>query len=90
MQIEGLKGELAYLKQNHEEEISALRGQHPSSQTEELNREVAGHTEQLQIIKTEVTDLPLTLLGLKINLQSQFSIKPPWRNRRLSLEPSWH
>nr|CAI9700818.1 unnamed protein product [Rangifer tarandus platyrhynchus] len=116
MQIEGLKEELAYLKKNHEEEISALKGQVGgqvsvevdsapgidlakilsdmrsqyevmaeknrkdaeawfTSQTEELNREVAGHTEQLQISKTEVTDLRRTLQGLEIELQSQLSMK---------------
>ncbi|XP_016070592.1 PREDICTED: keratin, type I cytoskeletal 19 [Miniopterus natalensis] len=116
MQIEGLKEELAYLKKNHEEEISALRGQVGGqvsvevdsapgidlakilsdmrsqyevmaeknrkdaetwfiSQTEELNREVAGHTEQLQMSKTEVTDLRRTLQGLEIELQSQLSMK---------------
>eukprot|EP00069_Balaena_mysticetus_P003666 bmy_16714T0 len=46
-----------------------------TSQTEELNREVAGHTEQLQISKTEVTDLRRTLQGLEIELQSQLSMK---------------
>lgn len=45
-----------------------------SLQTEELNREVAGHTEQLQISKTEVTDLRRTLQGLEIELQSQLSM----------------
>ncbi|XP_006094999.1 keratin, type I cytoskeletal 19 [Myotis lucifugus] len=116
MQIEGLKEELAYLKKNHEEEISALRGQVGgqvsvevdsapgidlakiltdmrsqyevmaeknrkdaeawfTSKTEELNREVAGHTEQLQVSKTEVTDLRRTLQGLEIELQSQLSMK---------------
>ncbi|KAM7068494.1 keratin, type I cytoskeletal 19 [Molossus nigricans] len=116
MQIEGLKEELAYLKKNHEEEISALKGQVGGqvsvevdsapgidlakilsdmrsqyelmaeknrkdaeawfiSQTEELNQEVAGHTEQLQIRKTEVTDLRRTLQGLEIELQSQLNMK---------------
>ncbi|XP_008143409.2 keratin, type I cytoskeletal 19 [Eptesicus fuscus] len=116
MQIEGLKEELAYLRKNHEEELSALRGQVGgqvsvevdsapgidlakilsdmrsqyevmaeknrkdaeawfTTQTEELNREVAGHTEQLQISKTEVTDLRRTLQGLEIELQSQLSMK---------------
>ena len=116
MQIEGLKEELAYLKKNHEEEMSVLKGQVGGqvsvevdsapgidlakilsdmrsqyeviaeknrkdaeawfiSQTEELNREVAGHTEQLQISKTEVTDLRRTLQGLEIELQSQLSMK---------------
>ncbi|XP_066220311.1 keratin, type I cytoskeletal 19 [Saccopteryx leptura] len=116
MQIEGLKEELAYLKKNHEEEISALRVQVGgqvsvevdsapgidlakilsdmrsqyevmaeknrkdaeawfTSQSEELNREVAGHTEQLQISKTEVTDLRRTLQSLEIELQSQLSMK---------------
>ncbi|KAL4673015.1 hypothetical protein H8957_009262 [Semnopithecus entellus] len=116
MQIEGLKEELAYLKKNHEEEISVLRGQVGgqvsvevdsapgtdlakilsdmrsqyevmaeqnrkdaeawfTSRTEELNREVAGHTEQLQISRSEVTDLRRTLQGLEIELQSQLSMK---------------
>ncbi|XP_036263649.1 keratin, type I cytoskeletal 19 [Pipistrellus kuhlii] len=116
MQIEGLKEELAYLRKNHEEEISALRGQVGgqvsvevdsapgvdlakilsdmrsqyeimaeknrkdaetwfTTQTEELNREVAVHTEQLQVSKTEVTDLRRTLQGLEIELQSQLSMK---------------
>ncbi|KAI5219265.1 keratin, type I cytoskeletal 19 [Manis pentadactyla] len=116
MQIEGLKEELAYLKKNHEEEISALKGQVGGqvtvevdsapgvdlakilsdmrsqyevmaeknrkdaeawfiSQSEELKQEVAGHTEQLQISKTEVTDLRRTLQGLEIELQSQLSMK---------------
>ncbi|XP_023985840.1 keratin, type I cytoskeletal 19 [Physeter macrocephalus] len=116
LQIEGLKEELAYLKKNHEEEISVLKGQAGgqvsvevdsapgidlakilsdmrsqyevmaeknrkdaeawfTSQTEELNREVAGHTEQLQISKTEVTDLRRTLQGLELELQSQLSMK---------------
>ncbi|XP_017509558.1 keratin, type I cytoskeletal 19 [Manis javanica] len=116
MQIEGLKEELAFLKKNHEEEISALKGQVGGqvsvevdsapgvdlakilsdmrsqyevmaeknrkdaeawfvSQSEELKQEVAGHTEQLQISKTEVTDLRRTLQGLEIELQSQLSMK---------------
>ncbi|XP_012893394.1 PREDICTED: keratin, type I cytoskeletal 19 [Dipodomys ordii] len=116
MQIEGLKEELAYLKKNHEEEISALRSQVGGqvsvemdstpgtdltkilsdmrsqyevmaekyrkdaetrfiSQTEELNREVAGHTEQLQAHTSEVTDLRRTLQGLEIELQSWLSMK---------------
>ncbi|XP_045344806.1 keratin, type I cytoskeletal 19 [Leopardus geoffroyi] len=116
MQIEGLKEELAFLKKNHEEEVSALRGQVGgqvsvevdsapgidlakilsdvrsqyevmaeknrkdaedwfTSQMEELNQEVAGHTEQLQMSKTEVTELRRTLQGLEIELQSQLSMK---------------
>uniref|UniRef100_A0A8C7AVN1 Keratin, type I cytoskeletal 19 n=1 Tax=Neovison vison TaxID=452646 RepID=A0A8C7AVN1_NEOVI len=116
IQIESLKEELAYLKKNHEEEISVLRGQVGGqvsvevdsapgidlakilgdmrsqyevmaeknrkdaeawfiSRTEELNREVAGNTEQLQISKSEVTDLRRTLQGLEIELQSQLSMK---------------
>ncbi|NXY16218.1 K1C19 protein, partial [Atrichornis clamosus] len=116
MQIEGLKEELAYLKKNHEEEMSALGGQvagqvsveldsapgidlskiladmrdqyeHMAeknrkdaeawfhSKTEELNREVAVNTEQLQSSKSEVTDLRRSLQGLEIELQSQLSMK---------------
>ncbi|XP_004390409.1 keratin, type I cytoskeletal 19 [Trichechus manatus latirostris] len=43
--------------------------------TEELNREVACNKEQLQISKTEVTELRRTLQGLEIELQSQLSMK---------------
>ncbi|NWR36106.1 K1C19 protein, partial [Tachuris rubrigastra] len=116
LQIEGLKEELAYLKKNHEEEMSALRGQVAGqvsveldsapgidlskiladmrdqyeqmaeknrkdaeawfhSKTEELNREVAINTEQLQSSKSEVTDLRRSLQGLEIELQSQLSMK---------------
>ncbi|KAK2118357.1 Keratin, type I cytoskeletal 19 [Saguinus oedipus] len=46
-----------------------------TSWTEELNREVAGHTEQLQMSKTEVTDLWRTLQGVEIELQSLLSTK---------------
>ncbi|NXG15247.1 K1C19 protein, partial [Grallaria varia] len=116
LQIEGLKEELAYLKKNHEEEMSALGGQVAGqvsveldsapgidlskvladmrdqyeemaeknrkdaeawfhSKTEELNREVAINTEQLQSSKSEVTDLRRSLQGLEIELQSQLSMK---------------
>ncbi|XP_030364344.1 keratin, type I cytoskeletal 19 [Strigops habroptila] len=116
LQIENLKEELAYLKKNHEEEMSALGGQIGGevsveldsapgidlskiladmrdqyevmaeknrkdaeawfhSKTEELNREVAINTEQLQSSQSEVTDLRRTLQGLEIELQSQLSMK---------------
>ncbi|NWI53520.1 K1C19 protein, partial [Calyptomena viridis] len=116
MQIENLKEELAYLKKNHEEEMSALRGQVAGqvsveldsapgidlskiladmrdqyeqmaeknrkdaeawfhSKTEELNREVAVNTEQLQSSRSEVSDLRRSLQGLEIELQSQLSMK---------------
>ncbi|NWH60859.1 K1C19 protein, partial [Geococcyx californianus] len=116
MQIENLKEELAYLKKNHEEEMSALGGQIAGqvsveldsapgidltkiladmrdqyenlaeknrkdaeawfhSKTEELNREVAVNTEQLQSSKSEVTELRRSLQGLEIELQSQLSMK---------------
>ncbi|KAM6114831.1 LOW QUALITY PROTEIN: uncharacterized protein FYN12_011692 [Phoenicopterus ruber ruber] len=116
LQIENLKEELAYLKKNHEEEMSALGGQVAgqvsveldsapgidlskiladmrdqyehlaeknrkdaeawfNSKTEELNREVAVNTEQLQSSRSEVTDLRRSLQGLEIELQSQLSMK---------------
>uniref|UniRef100_A0A8C8ZST8 Keratin, type I cytoskeletal 19 n=1 Tax=Prolemur simus TaxID=1328070 RepID=A0A8C8ZST8_PROSS len=115
-QIENLKEDLAYLKKNHEEEISVLRGQVGGqvnvevdsapgidlakilsdmrsqyevlaeqnrkdvetwymSQIDVLNKEVTSNKEQLQISKSEVTDLRRTLQGLEIELQSQLSMK---------------
>ncbi|XP_054252882.1 keratin, type I cytoskeletal 19-like [Indicator indicator] len=45
------------------------------SKTEELNREVAVNTEQLQSSRTEISDLRRTLQGLEIELQSQLNMK---------------
>ncbi|NXF11927.1 K1C19 protein, partial [Smithornis capensis] len=45
------------------------------SKTEELNREVAVNTQQLQSSKSEVGDLRRSLQGLEIELQSQLSMK---------------
>uniref|UniRef100_A0A8C0VMS0 Keratin, type I cytoskeletal 15-like n=1 Tax=Cyanistes caeruleus TaxID=156563 RepID=A0A8C0VMS0_CYACU len=45
------------------------------TQTEELNREVATHTQQIQSSKSEITELRRTLQGLEIDLQSQLSMK---------------
>ncbi|XP_053308903.1 keratin, type I cytoskeletal 19 [Spea bombifrons] len=45
------------------------------TKTEELNKEVASHTEVIQTSKTEITDLRRTLQGLEIELQSQLSMK---------------
>ncbi|XP_034990328.1 keratin, type I cytoskeletal 15 [Zootoca vivipara] len=45
------------------------------SKTDELNREVATHTEQLQSGKSEVSELRRTIQSLEIELQSQLSMK---------------
>uniref|UniRef100_A0A8C5U380 Keratin, type I cytoskeletal 14 n=1 Tax=Malurus cyaneus samueli TaxID=2593467 RepID=A0A8C5U380_9PASS len=45
------------------------------SKTEELNREVAINTEQLQSGKTEITELRRSIQSLEIELQSQLSTK---------------
>ncbi|KAL2765048.1 keratin, type I cytoskeletal 19 [Daubentonia madagascariensis] len=115
-QIENFKEELVYLKKNHEEEISVLKGQVGGQvnvevdsapgidlakilsdmrnqyevmaeqnrkdveawytvQIDTLNQEVTSHKEQLQISKSEITDLRRTLQGLEIELQSQLSMK---------------
>ncbi|KAM4844990.1 keratin, type I cytoskeletal 19 [Thomomys bottae] len=121
MQIEGLKEELAYLKKNHEEEISALRGQvggqvsvevdstpgtdlakilsdmrsqyevmaekyrkdaetHFITQSEELTQEVAGHTEQLRVNQSEITELRRSVQNYEIELQSLLSKKTALEN----------
>ncbi|KAL0594412.1 Keratin, type I cytoskeletal 19 [Plecturocebus cupreus] len=46
-----------------------------TSQTEELNLEIASHTEQLQMNMCKVTDLRCTLQDLEIGLQWQLSMK---------------
>ncbi|XP_029428371.1 keratin, type I cytoskeletal 19-like [Rhinatrema bivittatum] len=56
------------------------------SQTEELNKEVASHTEQIQTSKTEITDLRRTLQGLEIELQSQMSMKASLENNLAETE----
>ncbi|XP_050767884.1 keratin, type I cytoskeletal 15-like isoform X1 [Gymnogyps californianus] len=45
------------------------------TQTDELNREVATHTQQIQTSKSEITELRRTVQGLEIELQSQLSMK---------------
>ncbi|XP_010009713.1 PREDICTED: keratin, type I cytoskeletal 19-like isoform X2 [Nestor notabilis] len=45
------------------------------TQTDELNREVATHTQQIQSSKSEITELRRTVQGLEIELQSQLSMK---------------
>lgn len=59
-----------------------------SLQIEELNTQVAVHTEQIQMNKSEVTDLRRTLQSHEIELQSQLSMVSvsapvPWQPRRL-------
>ncbi|XP_021068060.1 keratin, type I cytoskeletal 19 [Mus pahari] len=116
MQIESLKEELAYLKKNHEEEITALRRQVGGQVSvevdstpgvdlakilsemrsqyeimaeknrkdaeatylaliEELNTQVTISTEQIQISKSEITELRRTLQTHEIDLQSLLSTK---------------
>ncbi|CAH2302566.1 Keratin, type I cytoskeletal 19 [Pelobates cultripes] len=43
--------------------------------TEELSKEVASHSEQMQSSNTEITDLKRTFQGLEIELQTQLSLK---------------
>ncbi|XP_074018768.1 keratin, type I cytoskeletal 19-like [Numenius arquata] len=45
------------------------------TQTDELNREVASHTQEIQTGKSEITELRRTVQGLEIELQSQLSMK---------------
>ncbi|XP_069490624.1 keratin, type I cytoskeletal 19-like [Ambystoma mexicanum] len=45
------------------------------TKTEELNKEVASHTQEVQTSRTEITDLRRTMQGLEIELQSQLSMK---------------
>ncbi|KFQ34532.1 Keratin, type I cytoskeletal 42, partial [Merops nubicus] len=45
------------------------------TQTDELNREVATHTQEIQTGKSEITELRRTVQGLEIELQSQLSMK---------------
>ncbi|KAJ6660701.1 hypothetical protein lerEdw1_017698 [Lerista edwardsae] len=56
------------------------------SKTEELNREVATHTEQIQTSKSEISELRRTIQGLEIELQSQLSMKNGLENNLAETE----
>lgn len=43
-------------------------------QTDQLNHEVATHTQQIQSSKSEITELRRTVQSLEIELQSQLSM----------------
>ncbi|XP_075701490.1 keratin, type I cytoskeletal 19-like [Rhinoderma darwinii] len=45
------------------------------TKSEELNKEVSVHTEQIHTSRTEITDLRRSVQGLEIELQSQLSMK---------------
>ncbi|XP_042328078.1 keratin, type I cytoskeletal 15-like [Sceloporus undulatus] len=56
------------------------------SKTEELNREVATHTEQIQTSKSEISELRRTIQSLEIELQSQLSMKAGLENNLAETE----
>lgn len=59
-------------------------------QSEELTREVAVHTEQLEAGKTEVTDLRRSMQSLEIELQSQLSmVRSPRPGTLAAWAASW-
>ncbi|XP_073463149.1 keratin, type I cytoskeletal 19-like [Aquarana catesbeiana] len=57
--------------------------------TEELNREVASGSEQLQSVQTEVIDLRRTIQTLDIELQSQLSLKSALENTLAETEATF-
>ncbi|XP_040185885.1 keratin, type I cytoskeletal 19-like [Rana temporaria] len=57
--------------------------------TEELNREVASGSEQLQSVQTEVIDLRRTIQTLEIELQSQLSLKSALENTLAETEATF-
>ncbi|XP_006833749.1 PREDICTED: keratin, type I cuticular Ha4-like [Chrysochloris asiatica] len=120
-QAESLKEELLQLKQNHEQEVNALKSQlgerlnvevdaapnvdlnrvlnemrsqyealvennHRdveewfAKQTEELNKQVASSSEQLQSSQAEIMELRRTVSSLEIELQAQHNLKDSLEN----------
>ncbi|XP_073463153.1 keratin, type I cytoskeletal 19-like [Aquarana catesbeiana] len=57
--------------------------------TEELNREVASGSEQLQSVQTEVIDLRHTIQTLEIELQSQLSLTSALENTLAEIEATF-